>query len=413
MAQRFRALGALALVLALSCAGGAAYASTYKVIHTFAGDETDGAYPVGNLILGTDGNLYGTTQTNVFRLSPPGVGETQWTETFLHRFAFLGSAGDYALGGLVMDGNGALYGPGYGGSRDKGVIFKITPPAPGRSEWTATGIYTFGTDFYYDGSQPEGALTLDANGALYGTTHYGGQHNSGTVFKLTPPTSPTGQWTETILHNFKGGTDGCRPTTGVFLDGAGNVYGNSSYCSKNGIAFELSPPATGDSYWSFRSIYRAENVFAITMDAAGDIYGVSTRPPSGQFSLLSMFKLTKPVSGTVWHPTQLYTFGASPPDADSPSGGPTIGTDGHLYFTSSYGGLYNDGAVFKLSRPRLGGIWKETRLYSFSHLAYENGFNPAGGVVIDAKGNIFGTTFSGGDKDRHGKTFGVVYEISP
>jgi len=424
MIRRFGALGAVALVLALAGAGGAASASTFKVIHVFQGGTVDGANPVGNLIIDADGNLYGATEYGgpnilgygcgqdapegcgtVYMLSPPSAGQTEWSENIIHTFSVGNSGPDGALptAGVIMDGSGALYGTtAFGGVESKkccdaGVVFKLTPPAAGQSSWNETIIYDF-TQFESDGKKSQAPVTLGVNGALYGTSSSGGLHGSGTVFKLTPPASGTGEWTEAILYNFKNGTDGANPVTGVFLDSAGNVYGNTS------VAFKLSPPGAGAVNWTFKPIYSAETVAGLTVDSAGDFYGLGS----------SVFRLTKPVSGTSWHPTQLYTFGTSPPDASGPADAPTIGADGNLYYTTRNGGYYNYGGVFKLTKPKAGGTWTETRLYSFA--LNEKGYNPQGGVVIDAKGNIFGTAYLGGnskDPNSNDPGDGVVWEISP
>jgi len=344
----------------------------------------------------------------VYRLSPPAAGQSEWTEAILYNFTFEeGGSHDGAFpeAGLVMDGTGNLYGTttmsGVGSSKNsggRGIVFKLTPPSAGETAWTEEVICSFG-QYFNDGNAPLAPVTLGADGAIYGTTSGGGLHASGTVFKMTPPASGTGQWTETILHNFTSGSDGSNPTAGVFLDSAGNVYGNTS------VAFKLSPPATADKYWTFKSIYSAESVAALTLDTDGNFYGLGGT---------SVFRLTKSGSGTTWHPTQLYTFGASPPDANSPHYGSTIGADGNLYYTTVAGGYYNYGGVFKLTKPKVGGTWYETRLYSFA--LDEKGFYPQGGVVVDTKDNIFGTTYRGGNSKHPSDSdpgYGVVWEISP
>jgi uncharacterized repeat protein (TIGR03803 family) len=138
------------------------------------------------------GNLYGTTPNAgsscdcgvVFRLSPPIAGQTAWTEPVLYSFSG-GVDGFGPVAGLTRDHAGNLYGTtDVGGfSNFGGVVFKLSPPAPGRRAWTETVLHSFNGK---DGAEPRAGLIRDAAGNLYGTTYAGGAHGSGTVFKLTP-----------------------------------------------------------------------------------------------------------------------------------------------------------------------------------------------------------------------------------
>src|SRR5215831_4429671 len=119
-------------------------------------------------------------------------------------------------GTLLRDANGALYGATtLGGAYYNGTIFKLTPPGGGRTDWTLSTIYTFtGGE---DGGTPNGGLVMDSTGAIYGTASSGGSWlNQGLVFKLTPPAPGTTQWTQTVIHYFYhsysyGADDGANP----------------------------------------------------------------------------------------------------------------------------------------------------------------------------------------------------------
>jgi uncharacterized repeat protein (TIGR03803 family) len=120
-------------------------------------------------------------------------------ETVLYSFTG-GTDGGYPFAGLIADKHGALYGvtlQGGGGgncaalsSAGCGIVFKLTPPANGRTVWKETVLYTFcSLPGCIDGAFPQADLIADKQGALYGTTQGGGSGNHGTVFKLTPPAS--------------------------------------------------------------------------------------------------------------------------------------------------------------------------------------------------------------------------------
>src|SRR4029077_1549320 len=143
-----------------------------------------------------------------------------------------------------------------GGSYGQGVVFELTPDSNGG--WTETILHEFtGGD---DGGQPHSGVVFDDNGALYGTTSLGGTgayciFNCGTVFKLTH--NSDGTWTQTVIYNFTGFTDGGAPYTGLVIDASGNMYGTTAYggdhatCTRRefpqgcGTVFELSSTSDG------------------------------------------------------------------------------------------------------------------------------------------------------------------------
>jgi uncharacterized repeat protein (TIGR03803 family) len=156
------------------------------------GGVNDGSAPTVPLLKDQNGNLYGLTNTGglgmgiAFRLSPPGQGQTAWTETILHKFAGqpTDGAGPY-FAGLTAGPGGVFYGTTpAGGSAGKGVVFKLSPPGQGQTAWAVTVLHSF-TGQPSDGDTPNAALTLAADGTYYGTTSFGGTHNLGTVFQLT------------------------------------------------------------------------------------------------------------------------------------------------------------------------------------------------------------------------------------
>ncbi len=270
---------------------------TEKILHHF-GQHADGKYPFGALTADAAGNLYGTTQSGginntgtVFELIPTAEGP--WTEKVLYNFALSGD-GANPMVGVIFDSAGNLYGTtGTGGISDGGTAYELSPQSDG--SWTETTLLSFS-----HGSEPDGSLTLDKSGNLYGATIYGGAHNVGVVYKLSPQTN--GSWTETVLHSFNAdGTDGFNAFTGLIFDTAGNLYGATMSggvhqgLNGNGTIFELTPQADGtwteSMLFSFnRTDGEGPQWGSLVFDASGNLYGASKT--GGANSDGTVFKLT-------------------------------------------------------------------------------------------------------------------------
>lgn len=200
---------------------------TETILHTF-GEGSDGSFPIGSLRSDAQGNLFFVTDGGgtlgggtVSVLSPPGNGGTSWSETILHNF--VGSDGAEPLSDPIADDAGNLFGLTYlGGTYDDGVVYELSPPAGGGTQWTETVLYAFtgGTD----GSSPFRGLVRDAAGNLFATTQQGGDLacRCGTLIKLSPPQSGQGAWTETTLYAFQGGATGATPG-GITVEDNGNL----------------------------------------------------------------------------------------------------------------------------------------------------------------------------------------------
>jgi|SRR5579872_181587 len=208
----------------------------YSVIYNFqAGGSGDGANPHGTMVFGS-GNLYGTTLNGgvnnagtVFEMTPANGG---WTETVIYTFDGQHGANPYS--GVILDASGNLYGLTFaGGIAGAGVVFELTSSA---NVWTIQILHTFNGST--DGAAPgPGSLLFDRAGNLYGETLYGG-HAFGVVFQLVPQQG--GGWTETVLHSFQNTVDGRNPEGGLTMDTAGNLYGSTLHGGSggSGIVFE-------------------------------------------------------------------------------------------------------------------------------------------------------------------------------
>jgi uncharacterized repeat protein (TIGR03803 family) len=180
-----------------------------RILYRFAGGS-DGEYPTSSVVLDTAGNIYGTTESTVFRLTP-GAGGT-WDETVLYTFANLEPTG------LTLDSSGNVYGvTSRGGQNYSGMVFELSPTANG--PWIETTLYNFSGR---DGSSPNG-IVFDASGMLYGTTSYGGTLGNGVIFTLSPGSGNT--WTESVVYAFQG-SDGISPNL-VTIEPNGDLIGTA------------------------------------------------------------------------------------------------------------------------------------------------------------------------------------------
>jgi len=252
-----------------------------------------------------------------------------------------------------------------------------------------------------DGQTPEDGVIMDASGNLYGITGLGGAQNRGTVYKLT---STASGWDETVLYNFSGGGDDGQSTAGLVMDGSGNLYWTSG-----NLVFELSPNGTG---WAEKVIYTfpggasgASPRIAL-IDGLGSLYGTTyqggIQTSGAPYGAGTAFKMTP--SGTGWTETVLYSFCQKTNCADGANPNALLGdTSGNFYGTTSTGGAYGAGTVFKLSPS--GAAWTETVLYSFCpQTGCPDGRGPAN-LLMDGAGNLYGTAGNGGGSRANGTVF--------
>lgn len=388
-----------AILMCVMLATGVCAAGTGKVLYSFTGGVDGGYANNSGVAFDKAGNLYGTTTSGglygfgtVFELSPSGSG---WTETVLHDFAW-GSDGAEPYNGVILDDAGNLYGTTWsGGANGGGTIFELSPSESG---WTFTTLYSLG--IFADGNGPYGGLSFH-NGSLYGVAVAGGYAGKtcggggcGVAFVLTPSGSG---WSYSVFHAFKGGTDGDQPigiaggmphldlpivcTHRGGSDGSGNIVAvwKGQFRTRQLVAFKRTNKL---GIWPQS---------AVIGDQAGNLYGTTKT---------TVFKLA-PINnyGTLlYRKTVLHTFAG---DESATVAGVVMDAAGNLNGTA-VGPVF--GRVFKLT-PTKKREWSESVLYEFTG---PDGSWPAGNLVFDQAGNLYGTTNGGG---AYG--FGVVYEITP
>jgi len=398
------AIPALLVILATLILLGAphtAKAQTYDVLYAFCSQANcaDGGYPNANLLLDAGGNLYGTTVEggvegdcktagcgSVFKISQIG------TETVLYPFDVFAN-GLNPMGGLIRDQAGNLYGTtseggnflGHSLCHDHGcgTIFELSPAG------AETVLFAFfDIDLHhqanYNGIHPFGDLAMDAKGNLYGTGSTIGPKYAGSVFELTP----TGD--ESVLHWFHSYThDGKYVNAGLVLDSAGNLYGTTQAggVHQGGTVFEIDAAGTESVLYSFGKAKKyAANGYdlgaSVMRDAQGNFYGTTLL--GGKYNHGVVYKLSSTGVETVLHDF------AGQPDGAAALGTPIMDAQGNLYGTTANGGVYDKGAVYKLTPAG-----EVTILYSFTGGA--DGSGPQGPLTMGGDGSLYGTTQGGGN----------------
>jgi uncharacterized repeat protein (TIGR03803 family) len=297
--------------------------------------------------------------------------------------------------------------------------------APVTQAQTYQVLHSFGG---VDGAYPFAGLSMDSAGNLYGTTDMGGMlsctqypNGCGTVFKLKHSGSG---WSLNSLYKFPGGSGGAGTMAEVAIGADGSLYGTtdvggilscSPYDTGCGTVYKVRPPeracATALCSWNEVVLYSfmggADGALPgygkPVFDSAGNLYNTVTE--GGSTDCLAMgcglvYKLTPLTNG--WAKSVVHLFTGV--DGQYPAGGVIFDNAGNIYGTTALGGGAGYGVVFELTPSGSG--WTETVLYSFQ--GGSDGQYPEGGLVFDGSGNIYGATSYGG---VHGG--GTVFELAP
>ena len=379
--------------------------TTFKRLASFTG--ANGSEPYGGLVQGTDGNFYGTTAIGgpqnygtVFKITLSG----KLTTLYSFCSQALCSDGGQPLAGLILGTDGNLYGTTVvGGANGNGEVFKIT------SKGTLATVYSFCAQVHCpDGSGPETALVQGTDGNLYGTTIYGGtNYNGGTIFKVSP------KGVLTTLYNFCSQincSDGQDPQAALVQGTDGDYYGITEFggANKDGTIFKVTPKGALTTLYSFCSQTNCSDgenpQGALVQGSDGNFYGTTTR--GGPNNSGTIFKVTS--KGAL---TTLYTFCSQSGCSDGavPFAGLVQATDGNFYGVTTNGGSADAGTAFEITPA--GTL---TTLHTFcSQSKCSDGGVPRGGLLQSTNGTFYGTTVSGGARCDCGVVFGFSVGLGP
>ena len=391
-----------------------AHAQSYSVIYNFTGGQ-DGAYPSAGLTIDNGGNIYGTALAGgtagfgaVFSLDNEGSG---WIVHPLYNFSG-GLDGEGPVGRISIGPDGALYGTtsaGGGGPcisengyRGCGTVYKLRPPARAPASvivnWSSNVIYRFSGS---NGAYPQGDLLFDDAGNIYGTAINGGSAGYGLIYKLT---GSGGSWTQSMLYQAQGSSGGQYPWGGVVSDASGNLYGVYSAAGPGGYGgvYKLTRSGSG---WTESTIHG----FTYHGNDGAAPQGSVIFDRSGNLYGTTVHSVNG--GGTVfelspagggWSYDFIYAFNTG---IDlGPYDKLVMDASGNLYGTTFADGEHGHGSVFKLTRSGSG--WTYSSLHDFT--GGSDGANPMCSLAFDASGNIYGTASAGGTHNK-----GVIFQITP
>lgn len=368
--------------------------SSYESVHHFDGGIGEGYRPEGTLIRANDGALYGTTRLGgrgniggVYKLQPDGSAFAT-----LQSFSACGGDGSETSSRLLAATDGFLYGTTLkGGAYEYGIIFKVRHDG---SDYRL--LHDFGFDAN-DGINPYEGLSEGGDGLLYGATRYGGGVDTGTIFKLNKDGSGY-----SVIHRFIGAAGtGSLPTAGVVVGSDGRLYGRTlkGGASDGATIFRLNRDGT-DFTTLYDSPVSGGNLFyaysGLIEGADGRLYGNSSG--DGNHSAGTVFSLNR--DGSDYR--VLHHFNTSGGDGNYPEGGVIEAGDGRLYGTTSYGGDFDYGILFRINKDGSG--------YSILHQfnsATKDAYYPVGDLYEGPGGTLFGVTYFGGADGS-----GTIYMIN-
>lgn len=358
------------------------FATGYQVLHHFAGGA-GGSYPLGGVLLASDGKLYGTTQSggtnsqgSIFKLDPD-------SDVFSTIYSISAGASDgrYPYGNLIESSPGVFLGIcSEGGTNGTGTIFKIT----------SDGIFSRLKSFQSgpDGSYPKSGLGKSDDGIFYGVTQFGGADGFGTIYTITED----GTFTKICDINYI--AIGANLVSSPVSDGNGNMIGTSPAGGANsyGTVYKLSSENVITKLHDFSVPLAGSNPLSIIKNG-NQFFGITSI--GGLYNTGVFYSVQ--LDGTL---EDLHDFNLST-DGQNPNGDLFLAQDGKYYGTARFGGVGQSGTVFSITTDGTLEV-----LHSFG--PSETGQFPYGGVVVAEDGTIYGTTINGGMY-----SYGTFYSISP
>lgn len=376
----------------------------YFSLYSFQGGTTDGSNPSAGLVLASDGNFYGTTNSGgaynkgtIFRITPSGA------ETLL--YSFQGSANNDGSGPIssliqATDGNfyGTTYYGGVNGARDYGTIFRFNSNTNVESV-----IYSFSGE--PDGANSMAGLIQASDGYLYGTTSNAGEF-SGTVFKINLSGSSF-----STVYSFKSANDGTSPSSSLIEGTDGKLYGTTYYGSSTssgamngyGTIFSLTKSGIESILYSFKGdgdgVYPQNGLMQAN---DGSFYGTVTYNVGNEF-IASGNGVVYRLNSGVYSVLHLFKNGG---DGNNPTGNLIQGKDNNLYGLTLNGGTAGDGTIYSIT---LAG--QESVLYSFLGANSFDGNGPDGSLIQTSDESLYGVTYGGGGVAS--PQIGTVFKFNP
>ena len=385
---------------------------TLKILASFTnfnripGNSAEGDDPNG-VIFDSSGNLFGVTTYGrndvrgsdsgvgggtLFEISRGSTGDYQPMKTL---DVFTGDNGAAATGALTFDTGGNLYGATeQGGANNLGTVYEV-----------AKGTTSIKTLVSFDGAGAAVPLTgvlVDGSGNLYGSAARSGPGSGGTYGAIYEIAAGSHAATNMVAFNTANGLD----ATSLFFDRSGNIIGTASdgYPGYAGTVFEFVKQSAG-VYAPFSTIATlpkanggypsGQSPSGVTFDRQGNLFGVARN--GGASGVGTIFAIAKGSD----HVTTVASFSSDNtvvPNGYSPGGALTLDSAGNFFGVTRSGGAFGAGTVFELAA----GSTAIQTIYSFDSLVAAE---PNSSLIIDAAGNIFGTTINGGNGG------GTVYEL--
>jgi len=386
-----------------------AQAQTFKVLYTFAGYPADGGQPDARLLMDASGNLYGTTRyggkhdgcsANHIQCGTVFKLDTNGVEAVLYNFT--GPDGANPTSNLVMDASGALYGTTEFGGNTGSCVGTGFAGCGVVFKLSSDGKETVLHRFTgaHDGAAPLAGLVMDSTGALYGTTAYGGTFGEGVAFKLVGKK-------ETVLHSFcswSNCADGAYLGSGLVMDAAGNLYGTAAYggdinCGC-GVVYKLAGKHETVLHAFKNSPDGAEPLSTLYMDSSSNLYGTTAYGGTFSYSAGTVFEVASDGKERVLH--KFRVNGYKQRDGYYPQNSVVQDAAGNLYGSTAEGGIYDEGVVYEITTDG-----KEKILHTFCGGDCSDGAHP-NDLIIDPKGNLYGTTYDGANNGN-----GVIFKITP
>jgi uncharacterized repeat protein (TIGR03803 family) len=380
----------------------------FRDYHDFSGTGSDGNAPVSELIADSKGNLYGTTEMGgsyqngtLYRITLPTSMSGNASYKTLHSF----KPGECAApeGAVLIGSDGAFYGTtNAGGMFGDGTVYRIDP-----TSFTLKTLHIFREKASAgDGYNPSGGLTVGPGGLLYGTTGFGGAYGYGTVFAISPKGASVSYST---IHSFGAPGDGAEPYQGRLVSSGSYLYGmTESGGTSNGFGVVYEMVLSG-STWNETVLHQFGTVTGdaygptngLAIDTSGNLYGCGQ---GGHYAKGAVFELT-PSAGSSGYRI-IESFGAHSGEPSVASCALVLDSTGRLIGTSSGGGTYGEGTVFRLTGS--GGAWTLSTRFSFGPVNNGNPYAPDAPLLGLGNGYYAGTAVSGGAFG-----YGAMFEIKP